>query len=133
VGDVMVGFVYVIHAQGCGLFKIGWAKDPAKRIRDLQTASPDALELVGSRPGTLRDEADLHRRFRPLRIRGEWFALAPEDVQAILGVAYARTPANPRTQRTLDWVLGQRDPRAIDRAMMAGELDDLLGCAPVAM
>ncbi len=41
----MSGYVYFI-ADATGLVKIGVAKEPSKRLKELQTASPTKLKLL---------------------------------------------------------------------------------------
>lgn len=67
------GWIYFIQAGSQGAIKIGWAKDPAKRIRTLQTSQHQKLKMLGAIPGTLKDEQALHRRFADARLNGEWF------------------------------------------------------------
>jgi len=69
------GFVYFIEASESGFLKIGWAKDPVKRLRELQTGCPYELTILGQCPGSLEDEAAFHRTYADLRVRGEWFRL----------------------------------------------------------
>jgi len=78
------GFVYLIRAE-TGVFKIGKATNVARRMANLGHLSPVALELVHtiSAFNALAAESDLHRRFRARRVRGEWFALTPEDVEYV--------------------------------------------------
>jgi len=72
--------VYLLRAGE--YFKIGWAKTLEKRIRDIQSCYPETLELIHAIPteDPLATEAQWHHRFRAKRVRGEWFALTPEDV-----------------------------------------------------
>lgn len=79
------GRVYVIGCQvGC---KIGWtSKDPAERVRALQTGNPYPLHLVGSVEGTVEMERDAHARFEDYRMAGEWFRVNPFD--ALMWLTY---------------------------------------------
>lgn len=69
------GFVYVIVScdDSCGPVKIGWALDPAARIRTLQTGTPHQLRLINVVPGDRRAEAAIHAQLADDRVRGEWF------------------------------------------------------------
>lgn len=59
-----------------GQVKIGYAVDPERRLRQLQTGSPHRLELRRTVcPATMAQEAELHRRFAAYRDHGEWFRL----------------------------------------------------------
>src|SRR5437870_2571984 len=71
------GWVYLIEADPRGPIKIGWAKDPVKRLETLQTGHHEELVLFAVLPGTRYLEADLHRRLWKFRTRGEWFARSP--------------------------------------------------------
>lgn len=76
-------YLYCIGSSA-GYCKFGYSRDPAGRLRELQTGSPDALSLVHSiaipESEHLREhfharslEKQLHREFAHLRVRGEWF------------------------------------------------------------
>ena len=58
--------------------KIGYAADPYKRIRELQTGSSHELELLGFIPGSYETETLMHGYFEPYHIRAEWFRLSQE-------------------------------------------------------
>jgi hypothetical protein len=72
--------VYFIASPAMGAIKIGRTRGVAiARLLGLQTASPDELRLLGViRNATHDDETALHRKFKHLRIRGEWFTASPE-------------------------------------------------------
>ena len=75
------GFLYFIRQGTTGLVKIGHSHDPDARLRELQTSNGESLVLLGSRPGTRADEAELHEVYADLRVRGEWFTETPELAQ----------------------------------------------------
>jgi len=64
-------YTYFIYDRGTNLMKIGKSKDPEARIRVLNTGSPVELCLLGYT--SLVSEKDMHRRFKRLRRKGEWF------------------------------------------------------------
>ena len=64
---------YLLAADGTDLVKIGIAKDPMRRLRELQTGQPMDLHLLWSVAGNY--ENDLHVHFAAYRVRGEWFDL----------------------------------------------------------
>ena len=70
--------IYFIADSQRSMIKIGIARDPDARFRDLQNSSPIALALLGSMPGDRTHEAELHQRFSDFRLHGEWFKFAPE-------------------------------------------------------
>ena len=53
------------------------------RLSRLQVGNPQKLVVIDVIPGEMTDEAELHRRFRRHRKRGEWFKLSPEIVDFI--------------------------------------------------
>jgi hypothetical protein len=74
--------VYVVRevkASKNAPVKIGVAVDVRRRIDTLQTGNPRALEVVMTFGPMTRVEAYgleefFHRRFKPQRLRGEWFS-----------------------------------------------------------
>ena len=63
--------------------KIGFTLDWSKRKRAYTTYSPQPLELLAIHPGTSEREKQLHRIFRPFRIKNEWFYQSPEILDHI--------------------------------------------------
>lgn len=72
------GYVYAIRSALTGDVKIGFSCDPPARLLALQTATSEALELVGVVPGGRALERELHARFASWRKQGEWFAPSPD-------------------------------------------------------
>ena len=87
-GDNRIGmrgsFVYFLLCDSEAV-KIGFAKNIANRIRDIQCGNHRPVILVGFYwvADPKAEEAGLHERFEDERIRGEWFALSVELVEAI--------------------------------------------------
>lgn len=81
------GHVYFIVAPKSGAIKIGFSNDPSGRFADLSTGSPEALVFYGSIPETRDYEQGLHRKFKHLRIKGEWFQACDELYNRIDGLA----------------------------------------------
>lgn len=75
--------VYFIQGESGGPIKIGRAAEPRQRLAALQTSHHEELRLLATEPLNRTGEADLHRRFRHLRLRGEWFKAAPELLEYI--------------------------------------------------
>lgn len=101
-----MAYVYFIQ-QGSsdGPVKIGLAKNPLARLKNLQTASPFQLETLFSiyvGNGAAYVEAGLHRHFRDLNtIGGEWFYWSPDIALLIDGLR----KFDARLPRTRDrWV-----------------------------
>jgi len=76
------GYVYFIHDATSDAVKIGWAKDPFARLRDLQIGNPNNLTLAFCFATERNTERILHKRFRNQHIRGEWF-----DESVLIGYA----------------------------------------------
>ena len=74
------GFVYFITAgpRWKSPIKVGWALDPTRRIRELQTGNPRNLKLISSAPGDIGLEQLIHSILREYRLAGEWFRPATE-------------------------------------------------------
>jgi hypothetical protein len=71
--------IYFIRAGRKRLVKIGYSKGhPSARMAVLQTGSVEPLSLIGMLDGEPRDEAQWHRRFKHLRVTGEWFRWTSE-------------------------------------------------------
>jgi hypothetical protein len=64
-------FVYFIRSGP--FIKIGTTRNLRHRLNNIQTSHPTPLSLAGSVAGDARLERELHRRFAPLRVNGEWF------------------------------------------------------------
>jgi hypothetical protein len=73
--------VYLVAADALGAVKIGLAKSPTERLRNLQTAIPTKLTLIRLLDGGAALEQGLHHRFASARITGEWFHFS----QAMMG------------------------------------------------
>jgi hypothetical protein len=70
-------YVYLIRGND-GRYKIGIAKNPKKRIRQLQTGNSDALTLIETyqSENASKIESSLHNRYSHVRNVGEWFDLS---------------------------------------------------------
>lgn len=68
---IRAGYIYVVGFAG--FVKIGWTTNLKGRVSEIENGLPQALTLHHSRPGTIKQERALHRRFAAYRTRGEWF------------------------------------------------------------
>lgn len=75
------GFIYAAYANGA--VKIGFSKNPVKRVQQLRTGVPD-LRLVGVAWGTRIDEQMTHRLLRAYCVGGEWFDNNAPEVRAFV-------------------------------------------------
>jgi hypothetical protein len=58
--------------------KVGYAKDPEKRLKDMQVSNPFTLQIVGVHPckslAHAREmEKRVHEKLGGIHVRGEWF------------------------------------------------------------
>lgn len=67
------GFIYFIRAGDGGDIKIGHAHNVERRLKNLQVAQADHLQVLLTIPGDRSFEKRLHRKFSRSHIRGEWF------------------------------------------------------------
>jgi Meiotically up-regulated gene 113 len=74
---IVLGEIYFI-TDAAGFIKIGFSTDISQRQAALQISSPGELRLIGRMSASKRMEAELQRRFRALRVGGEWYR--PEKV-----------------------------------------------------
>jgi Meiotically Up-regulated Gene 113 (MUG113) protein/helix-turn-helix protein len=114
--------VYFIQ-DGHGHIKIGYSRDPMRRLRALQAGRSDEIRLLRVVNGDQSVERCFHRHFVAHRIRGEWFTfhadmltvVAPEEQVLVEGqpmtetqflVYLARAVKTAGTQRELAKQLG---------------------------
>jgi len=80
-----IGYVYFMWAADA--IKIGFSYDPVNRAAALQVGSPLHIRLILAVRRHKKYERDLHRKFKDLRVTGEWFRPDPtllkfiEDLQ----------------------------------------------------
>jgi hypothetical protein len=77
------GFVYIIRAVGTNRIKIGFSKDPEKRLASLTSPQmPFDLELVYKEwfIDAYALEQCMHKTFHRYRVKGEWFEI-PIDIE----------------------------------------------------
>jgi hypothetical protein len=72
----------IVEAHDASRVKLGRALVPQLRLAELQCGNPDRLALLACSRHTT--EAQLHRRYRGLRLSGEWFGFSREMFFSIL-------------------------------------------------
>jgi hypothetical protein len=97
-----VSHTYVIRAGTHGPVKIGTSSNPQQRLRQLQTASPRPLFLVGLVDET---EAAMHLMLESQRLQGEWFAATPIvcDLLTEYGLSIEPTPTPITRPARVTW------------------------------
>lgn len=81
--------VYVIRDNTSGACKVGVATNVTRRLSGLQTGHASGLTLVVSWffQDAAAVEAEVHRMLAPLRTKGEWFDVSPEQAAFAIGRA----------------------------------------------
>jgi hypothetical protein len=87
--------IYFVKDTVTQAVKIGYSKNPKKRLAGLQTATPNALVLLGTIHGSLDSETAFHDKFAGYKLQGEWFRgdILPEVLAIIAREAAAPRPA----------------------------------------
>ena len=95
-----IGYVYFMWAANA--IKIGFSVDPTGRAAALQTGSPLDIRLILAVRKHKKYERDLHRRFRELRVSGEWFRPDPVLLAFIENLQHETISAQSSHHETLD-------------------------------
>jgi hypothetical protein len=76
-------FLYFLVNSTRKLVKIGRSRNPTRRVADLQSSSPHKLKLAKVFPAPAHAEGYFHKKFKHLRVRGEWFKVGKEILEAL--------------------------------------------------
>jgi hypothetical protein len=91
--------VYFMQCGGPeGPIKIGWAANPEKRKRELQTGAPGPLNILHTIPGGVRQERALHELLKEARLHGEWFSAKP-----VLALLEEKRKLFAEAETEIDW------------------------------
>ena len=80
----MNGYVYFIRCQD--RVKIGFSKDPHKRLTKINADAPYPCELIGAADAALHAEDEIHRQFSSARVHSEWFSFTDEIARFVARV-----------------------------------------------
>jgi hypothetical protein len=102
--DTMIDqYVYLIGSTEARPVKIGRSADPAERLVELQCGSPVLLQVFWEHLDNDEElEGLLHREFRSLRVRGEWFDFGEDDPVTVVSAVVPRL-----LEESLERSLGQ--------------------------
>jgi hypothetical protein len=86
--------------------KIGFASVLKQRFCNLQSGHPRILKMLGSMPGQMDTEQEMHKRFDHLRVRPdrEWFHAAPDLLTFIRDHAEAHAPVAKQLSPLDEWM-----------------------------
>jgi len=73
--------VYFIQTND--FIKIGFTRNMTRRFEGINSSVPYDITLLHEMPGSFDLEVDMHRKFKHLRVKGEWFRAEPELVDFI--------------------------------------------------
>jgi len=94
-------YVYAIRATATHHFKIGYTKDPARRLKALQVGAPFPLEIFGIWIVPSQNiERQIHKKFGAFRTQGEWFDMTEEHIQDFLSYMQSYIKTQPGLAQT---------------------------------
>lgn len=102
-------FVYVIVSGEA--VKIGFARDPGKRVKEIRTGAAEGASIFYQRKFTTERQARFvekyaHRQLGLFRMSGEWFRCSPHKARSI--VSRAKVP--PKAELEKNGGYGWREP-----------------------
>lgn len=83
-GSRREGWVYFLRDDEARAVKIGFSRDPIRRIQQIQTSNPNRLRLLGAIRSVEAFEQFLHWSNRDRRMSGEWFNDTDGGLSSIL-------------------------------------------------
>jgi hypothetical protein len=90
--------IYFVHDEAADLVKIGYSKDPWRRLNKIQSDCPREVVIAMVIDGDRAAERGLHERFADEHVRGEWFRWSgpvADHVSALSGMARPKPPLKP--------------------------------------
>ncbi|MCR4338803.1 MAG: GIY-YIG nuclease family protein [Gemmatimonadaceae bacterium] len=117
--NTTIGLLYAIQSTHGGPIKIGWTSSSgglSGRLTSLQIGNPYPLRVIWTKPGSRLDEQILHRKYRKLRLSGEWFA-ADGEITDFFGAIREHYPLETLYERAYEagWERGFDDAGATDK------------------
>ena len=83
-----MGCIYLVRHKGISPVKIGYTTSeiPTKRLEAMNTYSPYGVEIVGwfNHPKAAEIEKEIHKKYAPFRMKGEWFNITDEMAKGII-------------------------------------------------
>ncbi|MFL6210227.1 MAG: GIY-YIG nuclease family protein [Pyrinomonadaceae bacterium] len=75
--------IYFVQSGINGPIKIGYAIEPWKRIKQLQTGNHEMLAFLKAIPGDKKRETEIHKLLSPHKKQGEWYHPTNEVLEFI--------------------------------------------------
>lgn len=115
----MIYFLQARLPDRPGPIKIGYTASDAiwERVNNLQTGCPWELVVLRVTAGTHDDEKALHREFKHLRMRREWFEFTPELLEfamacpPVIGLDFVPPPLERPTSAPVVDLAARRSSR----------------------
>lgn len=103
--------IYLMACEEMGVCKIGFSKDPERRLAEVQTGCPYNVRLASVREGCSALEREIHNRLQFYRTVGEWFRLEDGVIQAFqsISIAEKKVTKHQGAVGTLDHYLSRDD------------------------
>jgi len=83
-------YIYIIQAKNGGPIKIGIAINPRMRLKELQIGNPNELQIIKLIEGGIKEERELHRKFKKYQLINEWFKEEALDLESELKSEFVR-------------------------------------------
>ena len=83
-------YIYIIQAKNGGPIKIGIAIHPRMRLKDLQIGNPNELQIIKLIEGGIKEERELHRKFKKYQLTNEWFREEVLDLEPEIKPEFVR-------------------------------------------
>jgi hypothetical protein len=122
-----MSFVYFMRLESpLGEIKIGVSSDVEARRASLQSNNPYPIIILATRPGGVREEYAVQRKFLHLRLRGEWFKPDEElleyiwNLPEVLPAAQGALPKSIAHQESLRELHEQTRAKAAAKRAAAG-------------
>lgn len=102
--------IYFIGNMDMGCIKIGVAKDPEKRLKQLQTGNPHNLKIYKTIKNVPNEyESSIHRLFDDYRLKGEWFQINDKITEFMESIS-SESDLEKKFKVTIESFMGDPEP-----------------------
>jgi hypothetical protein len=94
--------VYLIWEEGTSYYKIGISRNPAQRLKEIQTGNASQVHLVAEIPVSNANykEKEFHDKYKRYQVSGEWFSFPPRVISEVLTFFNVYTSDELNTSKT---------------------------------